>query len=221
MSILMYQANQNISCPLCDSSAHSTLDFSFKSRIFFHCAVCDLIFAHPDSFPDLDTEKNRYLHHKNDQNNDGYVSFLSQIIKPLTSLIQKDANGLDFGCGPNPVLSAIMTQKGFPCDYFDPIFFPKNLNRTYDYIVATECFEHFFKPKVAIKQVTSILKTNGILAVMTNTWDDNVSFKSWYYMRDWTHVSFYHQKTIQWICKSYGYSIVYNFGKNIFILKKD
>lgn len=207
-------------CPLCEYKDPSLTKYSFKSRTFYHCPSCQLIFANPESRPDLETEKNRYLHHHNEQTNDGYISFLNQIVDPLTDILDKNTFGLDFGCGPNPVLADIMIQKGYHCAFYDPIFFPKQFTEKYDFVVASECFEHFFHPKKELEKIHSLLHTNGKLAVMTNTWTERIPFNSWHYIRDWTHVCFYHKHTFDWICQTFGYESIYNKGKNVFILRK-
>jgi SAM-dependent methyltransferase len=196
------------------------MEYRFKSRSFYHCTSCHLIFANPESRPDLETEKKRYLHHQNEQTNDGYISFLNQMVDPLINILDKNTFGLDYGCGPNPVLAEMMRQKGYRCAYYDPIFFPKELTEKYDFVVATECFEHFFYPKKEIEKIDAILKPNGNLAIRTNTWTKHIPFNSWHYIRDWTHVCFYHDKTFEWICQTFGYEMIYKKGKNVFILQK-
>ena len=34
---------------------------------------------------------------------------------------------------------------------------------------------------------------------MTDIYDENIDFSSWYYKNDPTHIFFYHMKTFEWI----------------------
>lgn len=71
--------------------------------------------------------------------------------------------GLDYGCGPVPLLSKIIGQMDMECDEYDPIFSPvQQLEQQYDFIFATECFEHFFLPAKELKQLKGLLNEGGI-----------------------------------------------------------
>jgi SAM-dependent methyltransferase len=207
-------------CPLCVSNDTEVLPFMFKSRTFCHCNVCRLIFVNKDHLPDLNEEKQRYLKHTNTPDNEGYVRFLSQIIDPLKRLVQPNAAGLDFGCGPMPVLADILRNEGYNCDIYDPFFFPEQPKRTYDFISATECFEHFHRPAMDIGYILTLLKQDGILAIMTDTWQTTASFKDWHYVRDFTHVSFYHNFTMAWIGEQYGLKLVFTDEKRVYVFRK-
>lgn len=166
-------------------------------------------------------EKKRYSFHQNNADDKGYVSFLSRAIEPTISFLKDGMHGLDYGCGPNPVLANIVTSKGFKCDFYDPFFFPEcKMDCKFDFIFATECFEHFFWPNKDIEQICKILKKDGILSIMTELWNSNGDFDSWYYKNDPTHVCFYSENTISYICENFLFEKIYSDNKRVIILKK-
>lgn len=209
-----------MNCPLC-KSCETTYKAEACERIYYLCNSCRLIFV-DDSFRlDEDVEKKRYSFHNNNINDERYVSFLNQIIIPALRIINPSSSGLDFGCGPNPVLSKLVEQNGFHCDYYDPLFFPDiDLNKKYDIIFATECFEHFFSPIDQMAKTVKLLNPEGYLAIMTEFWSESKPFADWYYIKDPTHVCFYHLKTFNYICEIYGFEEIYCDNNRVIILKK-
>lgn len=207
-------------CPLCLSVIISGVEQKAHKRKYHHCKVCDLIFMDKSDLPDMDSEKERYLLHNNSGNNEGYVHFLKQAIDPVEYFMDKSMRILDYGCGPNPVLSEILVSRGFHCDLYDPFFFPEWPQKKYELIFATECFEHFFEPKSEISNILKLLSENGTLVVMTEFWKDTEHFKSWYYVRDFTHVSFYHLNTIYYIEQKFGMKIIYTDHQRLVLFRK-
>jgi len=206
-------------CPLCQKNKLSPVSGNDK-RCYFHCLNCFLIFADPKHRLESVEEKKRYATHKNSIDNEGYVNFLNQIINPTLPYVTQNMRGLDYGCGPGPTLSLILEKKGYSCEDYDPLFTDNKLNPPYDYIFATECFEHFFEPDKEIKKVSEILKPGGTLALMTEHWQTIDAFKDWYYTRDPTHVCFYHQNTFEFIQKEFGFEKVFGDGKRLRVLRK-
>ena len=90
----------------------------------------------------------------------------------------------------------------------------------YDYLFATECFEHFFRPADELQKLNRLLNPGGILVVMTQLWKDIEKFKSWRYAQDPTHVVFYHKETVEFICKNYAFTLLESHGNRVFILQK-
>ncbi len=166
-------------------------------------------------------EAKRYSYHQNNIEDSGYVDFLNRIITPAMKYITTDMQGLDYGCGPNPVLAQIVSAKGIKCEYYDPFFFPTlATSKKYDFIFATECFEHFFNPRKELNNICSILNANGLLCIMTELKKDSTDFDGWYYKNDPTHVCFYNEKTLQYICKEYNFENIYTDGRRAIILKR-
>ena len=163
----------------------------------------------------------RYRKHENSKHDDGYVSFLMQAITPALPFLDTQMVGLDYGCGPTPTLSHLMDDRGFNCENYDPIFFPILSDRLYDFIFSTECFEHFISPKSDITKVLSLLKPGGLLVVMTDTWTALEGFNQWYYTRDFTHVSFYHKNTFDYICLTFNLTLLSTMGTRVFVMRKN
>jgi hypothetical protein len=207
-------------CPLCKSNNSIILPYQFKERIFYKCQDCSLISSHSKDLPDKAKEKSRYLQHVNSKENTGYIHFLEQILKPLEKYLPYEASGLDYGCGPTPILADILRNKGYHCDVYDPFFYPETPVNKYDFITATECFEHFHEPSNDLEKITALINPGGVLAVMTETWQAIDTFNKWSYIRDLTHVCFYHEFTMLWIAKRHGFKLLHNDGKRVFIFAK-
>ncbi len=208
-------------CPLCGTSASGAMENLVSNKAYRHCTTCHLIFALGKDFPALADEKERYLLHENDINNEGYVSFLSQIIDLALPYIFTNAKGLDFGCGYNPVLAQILENKGYACEKYDPIFFPEMPAEQFDYAFAVECFEHFFQPRTTIELLLAKIKPAGYLFIMTSLWTTEAAFAKWYYTRDPTHVAFFNVRTFEWMASEYNLSIkAIDKGRTIILQKQ-
>jgi SAM-dependent methyltransferase len=205
-------------CPLCHSQQYTDIA-SVKSRLYYLCHDCSLIFTDPsDHLPPI-LEKSRYEKHQNSVNDQGYVNFLYSAINAARPFLAGGMKGLDYGCGPSPTLSVLLAKEGFSCDNYDPFFYP-NLpkRRKYDYIFSTETFEHFRRPDKELATIDSICKPQGLLVVMTSFWQDLPSFKDWHYIHDSTHIIFFHQTTFDWICRQKGWEKVYQDQERITIM---
>lgn len=205
-------------CPLCNN-VNTEVFQEVNSKLYYKCYNCDLIFLDKAHYLNQEEEKKRYNFHQNSLENQGYIDFLSQLVNPLKEFLKPTFQGLDFGCGPNSVLAQLMNQYGFSCDFYDPYFFPKLVkNKTYNFITATECFEHFFEPKKEIELLISLLKPNSYLGIMTELLADESNFKNWYYIKDPSHVCFYSLKSFEFLCKKYGFKMLYTDKKRVVIL---
>ncbi|MDT0554661.1 class I SAM-dependent methyltransferase [Patiriisocius hiemis] len=156
---------------------------------------------HPDFIASPEKEKERYLKHQNDVTDLGYKNFVSPIINTVLTSFSKSAKGLDFGAGTGPVISTILKEKGYKTKLYDPFFHSnKNvLTETYDYIICCEVIEHFNYPKKEFELLKKLLKPGGKLICMTHLLPKLNSLKNWYYLRDFTHVFFYSEATVNYI----------------------
>jgi 2-polyprenyl-3-methyl-5-hydroxy-6-metoxy-1,4-benzoquinol methylase len=207
-----------LQCPLCLSIEEQ----KFEEKNFqvlkhqnivewqhFHCGVCDLIFIDPAAHLPQVEERKRYEQHQNLAHNAGYVKYLRPALDLILAAFpmphgrpRSEISVLDFGCGPGPVLADLLRQHGFDVHLFDPYFFafPQVLQRTYELIVSTEVFEHFYNPSFEIERLRNCLDDkNGILLVQTGLHQGDEFFKQWWYARDPSHVVFYSKKTFEWI----------------------
>lgn len=209
-----------MNCPLCESTNCKTLN-KINSKIYHRCNNCGLFFLDKSHFLNSEEEKTRYNFHQNNIEDKGYVKFLNQLAEPLEKFLEKNSQGLDFGCGPNPVLAELFNRKNFYCAYYDPFFYPKlNKKFCYDFITASECFEHFFSVKKEIELINSILKPKGYLGIMNELVTDFTDFENWYYIKDPSHVCFYSLKSFEFICEKYNYSLRFTDNKRVIILQK-
>ncbi len=207
-------------CWLCKSENKLLPITAIDQRSYRFCKNCYLISTEKKDLLSIEQEKQRYLTHQNSIEFEGYVNFLKQVITPALNYITKEMIGLDYGCGHTPTLSKILNNDGYLCEDYDPLFVNNNLDKRYDYIFCTEAFEHFHDPYKEIKQIHSLLHEEGILAFMTERWIDLDQFSSWYYLRDNTHVCFYHDKTFSYICNKFGFKQLFDDEKRVIILQK-
>lgn len=208
-----------IQCPLCESSNVFSSVVSSLGIDHYLCEQCYLIFADKVFLPDWDSEKKRYQTHQNGPQYPGYISFLQQALRPTLPYLNKEMTGLDYGCGPVPTLSVLLEEQGFHCDNYDPFFYPEFPVINFNYIFSTEAAEHFFLPGEELRRIGKLLKPGGLFAIMTELWHDLDHFPDWYYVKDYTHVSFYHLKTIDKICELFNYEVIFNDKRRVIVLR--
>ncbi|MDV7392573.1 methyltransferase domain-containing protein, partial [Arthrospira platensis SPKY1] len=97
-------------------------------------------------------------------------------------------------------------------DLYDHFFYPnkKVFTKKYDFIVASEVAEHFFRPDEEFSRLHEMLREGGKLYVMTELFSEKKCFDQWYYKNDPTHVFFYNKKTMHWIADRFGFQTVEN-----------
>ncbi len=203
----------NLSCPLCLKKTTKEL-----CQTLHRCDECKLVFKASEQHLESSEEKARYETHQNKED-DGYIGFLNRLRVPLLEHIRGFKKGLDYGCGPGPVLKRLLERDGFFMRAYDPFFAPELIQDSYDFITCTEAIEHFFNPQKEIEQMLSLLKQGGVLALMTQTYKENDDLSDWWYARDPTHVCFYHQETFEWLAQKYELDLLLN-KQNLCFLKK-
>ncbi len=207
-------------CPLCKNQENHQPIHS-NGREFLRCRQCELIFTTPDNLPTSVKEKRRYENHHNTIADSGYVEFLNQALQPAFDYLKAGCRIMDYGCGPGPVLSQLLKLKDYDCDNYDPFFFPEMPSKEYDCIFSTETFEHFHQPGTEIERLKALLKPSGILVVMTEFYQSTENFQSWWYTRDFTHVSFYNENTFRHIGQHFGFRQLHCDGQRVVILQKN
>ncbi|MDR7121153.1 hypothetical protein J2W69_002094 [Rheinheimera soli] len=193
----------NSVCPLCLES--QTQPFcSDKKRAYFQCQQCFLVFADRSTLLTAQQEKAQYDLHQNQLDDQGYRKFLSRLSLPLlTALTEEQSTGLDFGCGPGPLLAQMLTEAGKQMQVWDPFYAPEPqvLQQKYHFVSCTEAIEHFINPANEWSLWLNLLLPQGILAVMTKRYTDQNSFNNWHYKNDPTHISFFHQRTFEFLAQ--------------------
>lgn len=196
-----------LSCPLCRLPS-SDAPVRAHGRKYRECRGCGLVFMHPDGRPTPVEERARYDTHENDPGDPRYRAFLSRLAAPLMERLSPGAVGLDYGSGPGPTLSVMLTEAGFPTENYDPFFAPDTeaLERTYDFLTCSETAEHFFQPAREFQTFDRLLRPGGWLGVMTERPPRDVALADWHYARDPTHVCFYRRRTMEWIASEHGWA---------------
>lgn len=203
-SMTMAEITTCVKCPLCQDGGVIDLGRD-KVREYRQCLNCQLVHVPPAYFVSPSEELAIYQHHQNDVNDLRYRAFLNRLCEPLTSMLSAGSHGLDFGCGPGPALAAMLRESGHHVELFDRFYHnePAVLSGTYDFITATEVFEHLQQPREEIQRLWNCLRQGGFLGVMTKRIPTSVAaeFLQWFYLRDPTHVVFFHDQTFHWLAE--------------------
>jgi 2-polyprenyl-3-methyl-5-hydroxy-6-metoxy-1,4-benzoquinol methylase len=169
---------------------------------------------------DIEAEKRRYDLHRNSPEDAGYRRFLNQLVEPLVPMLQSGACGLDFGCGPGPVLARILEEQGFSMAMFDPFYASEThvLDRRYSFVVCTETVEHFRRPSDGFATLRRLVGPRGWLGIMTQRRDDVPDFLRWRYAADETHIAFYSHKTFEWLARRWEWDLSFH-GQHVVIMR--
>lgn len=210
----------NNCCPLCgwDNPKFYAED---KNRVYLTCPECCLVFVPGEYHLSPEAEKEEYDLHDNDMTDPGYRRFLSRLSNPLLDRLEPGQKGLDFGCGPGPLLQRLVQEHGHTMDLYDPFYVNDThvFSNTYDFITATEVVEHLHHPGQVFNRLFGLLRCGGWLGVMTKLIVDKEKFLHWHYIRDLTHVCFYSRATFGYIAQRYYASLVF-IGDDVILLQK-
>ncbi len=210
-------------CPLCESL---DIEFYFQANDAFkqeynQCLNCDLVFVTKKTRLSREEESLRYNNHHNNEDDKNYQNFLNRLAKPMLKLIPDNSNGLDFGSGNSETLANIFKKENHLCESFD-IFYknnPKLLQNKYNFISASEVFEHLNNPQKELKTLIPLLNPKGFLGIMTTKLVKKDEFENWWYKNDPTHISLYSDKTFNYIASEFNLNIIHN-KNNIIIFSK-
>ena len=181
--------------------------------------MCRLVFVPTQHWLSAAEEKAEYDLHQNDEQDPGYRRFLSRLTIPLMRKVFPGATGLDFGCGPGPALSSMLREQGYNMYQYDPFYAddPSVLNRSYDFICATEVVEHLREPRQTFTQLFSLLRAGGWLGVMTKLLRSQAAFRNWHYIRDLTHICFYSRHTFKYLAQTYNTALEFA-GEDVILM---
>jgi len=196
-------------CPLCHCPHIAPFTQDAK-RQYWLCSQCQLVFVDQSQHLSAQAEKAQYDLHQNHLDDPGYRRFLNRLAEPLLQqLHHKGLAGLDFGCGPGPLLAKMLIEAGHHMAVWDPYFAPDpvTLQQQYDFICCTEAIEHFANPAKEWALWQQLLRGGGTLAIMTKRYLDQASFAHWHYKNDPTHISFFHQHTFEFLAERDGFSL--------------
>lgn len=207
-------------CPLCQSR-QTEFYYQDSKRDYYQCLYCLLVFVPPRYYLSSTQEKAEYDLHENSGEDAGYRRFLSRAITPLLARLPVGALGLDFGCGPAPVLQQMLQEHGFSVEVYDLFYAPDSrvLNSEYDFITATEVVEHLHHPERVLAQLWSCIKPGGWFVMMTKRVLDKNAFSRWHYKNDPTHVCFYSESTFEWLARRWNAQLIVA-DKDVVLLHK-
>ena len=211
---------QQMLCPLCGDDSidayHSDLH-----RDYLQCSLCWLVFVPADQQPSQQDEKNIYDQHQNSPDDIGYRHFLRRLTNPLLDRLKAGSQGLDFGCGPGPTLSVMLEEQGHNVALYDLYYANDSavLKRPYDFITSTEVIEHLAQPGAELQRLWDILTPGGHLALMTKQVRDREAFVHWHYKNDLTHISFFSEKTFEYLGRQWGSTPKF-IGADVIIFRK-
>lgn len=191
-----------------------------RNRDYYRCSKCDSIQLHKNYHLKKELEKSRYEKHNNDINDPNYQNFVSPVTNYVFKNYQPNHIGLDYGAGPGPVISKVLSDHHYQIKQYDPYFHKNNelLKQNYDYIIACEVIEHFNNPDKEFTLLKKLLKKDGSLILMTHLYSDDINFNNWYYKNDETHVIFYTRITLNYIKKHYNFNKL-EINNRLIILK--
>ena len=208
------------SCPLCGAATRAFCED--RARGYLECPGCGLVSADPASHLSPEDERAIYDLHQNDPADARYRAFLARLADPLRAKLVPGMRGLDFGCGPGPVLSMLLREAGMAMADYDPIYAPHEplLDAQYDFVTCTEVVEHFRDPLAGWTRLASLVRPGGWLGVMTQLAPDvPTNFLRWRYRDDRTHVSFHRLATLQWLAGRFGFALE-QVESQAFLLRK-
>lgn len=207
-------------CPLCTSKLIQPYHKD-QRRDYWQCSVCQLVFVPKEQHLSDVLEKAEYDLHQNMPEDPGYRKFLSRLFIPMQDKQPPPALGLDFGCGPGPVLAQMFQEAGYTMQVFDKFYAdePDVLTGQYDFITCTEVVEHLSQPAETLDSLFAILKPGGWLGVMTKLVIDQTAFSRWHYKNDLTHICFYSRSTFQWLASHWHCPLEF-IGSDVILLQK-
>ena len=71
----------------------------------------------------------------------------------------------------------------------------------------TEVIEHVVMPHKLLILLSSLMKSDSTLAVMTKRVTSQQNFKNWHYKNDPTHICFYSMETFAWIANKFNWQL--------------
>lgn len=205
-------------CSLCGAAA---IDYHRdKTRNYYQCTHCDLVFVLPEDFLSTEDEKSRYDLHQNSPHDTGYRQFLARMRDPMVQRLTPGSLGLDIGSGPGPTLSTMFKEEGYPMALYDPFYAPDAsvLNKQYEFVTATEVVEHLRTPKESLYTMWNCVKPGGIFGIMTKLVIDKDAFANWHYKNDDTHICFFSKATFQWLSQQWKTTPIF-LGKDIVLFE--
>lgn len=213
-------------CPVCGARFPPPLPWAIvRTTAYWRCPLCAYIQLESGKRLSPQAEKDRYLLHHNDPSDPGYRAYLEDFIaRAVAPFVSPGARILDFGSGPEPVLSALLTSKGFRVSSYDPYFTPdrSSMKGPFDLIAVHEVAEHIARPFRELSRLVPRLSPEGVIAVRTRyAPDDPGEFSRWWYREDSTHIGFFGSRSMEALARRLGLGMRMDDGREIAILGRE
>ena len=192
-----------------------------KRRRYLQCTQCALVIVDERDRLSSEDEKAIYDTHENSLHDEGYRRFLSRAFEPTVERVPSHSKGLDFGCGPGPLLAEMFKEVGFEMACFDLFYAnePEVLTKTYDFVTCTEVIEHLSQPGEVLAKLLSLLDAGGPLVLMTKLIIDQNRFAQWHYKNDLTHIVFFSRETFNYVAAHFDCQVEF-IGNDVIVLTK-
>jgi hypothetical protein len=209
-----------MNCSLCQSEKIYDF-FQDKSRNYYQCQICSLVFVPSLQFLSRQDEKKRYDLHRNSPDDPGYCRFLRRMLIAMEGYLCPGSRGLDFGSGPAPTLSLMFEEAGHSVTLFDYFYenVPAVLENQYDFVTATEVVEHLHEPGKELERLWSCVRKGGVLGIMTRALVEQDAFSAWNYKNDLTHVCFFSPSAFRWLAHKWKADLTFA-GSDVVLFRK-
>lgn len=204
-----------MNCLICGSTTKTEYDKQLKAD-YYRCN-CGFIFK--SRIIDGQEEYDHYAKHNNTMENTGYVDMFKKLLSKVEAYIKPDKM-LDYGCGPGPVLAELLKNEGCFVKTYDKYFEHDIDFSEYQYstIFMTEVIEHMDEPLKELTRLRNLLSEDGHLIIQTMFIQE--PYDSWWYRRDYSHISFFNVDVFEFIAKKIGFTILYTDNISIIVLKR-
>jgi hypothetical protein len=189
-------------------------------RSYYHCEKCGLIFVPASDHISVEEEKKRYKLHENSIDHEGYVRFLNEIAVVVGEWSSPAGLLLDYGSGPETILTRLLRKNGYDCTPYDPLYDIGNdvFSRTYDTIVLCEVIEHLRDIRIETEKIKNVLNPAASVIIRTRLHPVPEAFDSWWYKNDRTHVNFFSREAVSVLAALLGRKKVMLAAQDIFVI---
>ena len=80
--------------------------------------------------------------------------------------------------------------------------------------------EHLKQPMIELNRLIGLLKSNGVLAIMTQILTPQIDFNQWYYNKDPSHIGFFSEKALRYLGEKWQAEF-YVISERVIIFKKN
>ncbi len=221
----------SIKCPLCNKSEYKTVFYKDSFRIV-RCNTCSLIYVNPR----ISRSESIRLYNENAISPVNYYKETEKedkiTFEKRLNLIEKFTKNkgkiLDIGCSIGTLLD-LARNKGFDCYGIEinkdaaKICKKKNLRvyqipiekcsfnkNFFDLIIMNDIIEHLHNPKEVMDMVSSILKPNGILFMVTpdiGSFTSRLLGKYWHHLKPNEHLVYFSESTIKRLLNQCNFNV--------------